>query len=130
MVMVNVCQGFSVITKIFTMVNDCWLAVILSAGFWLVKITNLLNKRNFLFDSNVDWKKKIARKLHHSCDSHSLNGDPPLFMQNKCLYIISSFQRKKRDSNKGVFLWNLWNFQEQWWLLLKTCNIIMQYKIT
>ena len=63
MVMVNVCQDFSVITKIFTMVNDCWLAVILSAGFWLVKITNLLNKRNILFDSNVDWKKKNCQKI-------------------------------------------------------------------
>ena len=35
-----------------------------------------------------------------SCDSHSLNGDPPLFMQNKCLYIISSFQRKKETPTK------------------------------
>ena len=38
-------------------------------------------------------------------------------------FIIS---RKKRGSNTGLFLWNLWKFQEQWWLLLKTCNIIMQ----
>ena len=31
--------------------------------------------------------------------------------------------RKKRDYNAGVFLCNSWNCQEQWWLLLKTCNI-------
>ena len=31
--------------------------------------------------------------------------------------------RKKRDSNTDVFLWNLLNFQEQWWLLLKTYKI-------
>ena len=36
--------------------------------------------------------------------------------------------RKKRDSNTGVFLWNLWNFQEQWWLLLKTRNIVLHNK--
>ena len=30
---------------------------------------------------------------------------------------------RKRDSNSGVFKWNLWNFQKQWWLPLKTCNI-------
>ena len=33
--------------------------------------------------------------------------------------------KEKGDSNTGVFLWNLWNFQEQKWLLLKTRNIIM-----
>ena len=33
------------------------------------------------------------------------------------------FFKEKRDSNTGVFQWNLWNFQEQWWLLLKTRNI-------
>ena len=27
--------------------------------------------------------------------------------------------RKKTDSKTGVFLRNLWNFQEQWWLLWK-----------
>ena len=43
-------------------------------------------------------------------------------MQNKCLYQLYNFiiLRKKRDSNTGVFLWNLWNFHKQWWLLLKT----------
>ena len=30
--------------------------------------------------------------------------------------------REKRDSNTGVFLWNLRNFQEWWWLILKTRN--------
>ena len=36
---------------------------------------------------------------------------------------------KKRDSSTDVFLWNYWNFQEQWWLLLKTtfCYIIKKY---
>ena len=29
------------------------------------------------------------------------------------------------DSNTGVFLWNLTNILEQWWLLLKTHNIVM-----
>ena len=120
--MVTVRQGFSVVTKVFTMASDCWTVVILSAGFWLVKITCLLSKKKILFASNVDWKKNtFASKLHHSHNSHSLNGDPLLSMQNKCLYIISSFQGKKRDSNTVVFLWNLWKFQEQWWLLC-ICN--------
>ena len=34
--------------------------------------------------------------------------------------------RNKRDSNTGVFLWNLRNFPEQWWLLLKTRNILLR----
>ena len=34
--------------------------------------------------------------------------------------------RKKTDSKTGVFLRNLWNFQEQWWLLLKTRNILLR----
>ena len=25
----------------------------------------------------------------------------------------------------GLFLWNLWNSQEQWWLLLKICNMLL-----
>ena len=29
----------------------------------------------------------------------------------------------KRDSNTDIFLWNLLNIQDQWWLLLKTRNI-------
>ena len=36
--------------------------------------------------------------------------------------------RKKRDSKAGVFLWNLWNFPEQWCLLLKTRNILRNEK--
>ena len=34
--------------------------------------------------------------------------------------------KEKRDSNTGVFLWNLWNFPKQWWLLLKTRNILLR----
>ena len=33
--------------------------------------------------------------------------------------------REKRDSNTGIFMWNLWNFQGQWFLLLKTCNLLL-----
>ena len=32
--------------------------------------------------------------------------------------------REKRDSNTSVFLWNLGNFQERSWLILKTRNIL------
>ena len=34
--------------------------------------------------------------------------------------------RKNIGFNTGVFLWNLWNFPEQWWLLLKTRNILLR----
>ena len=42
-------------------------------------------------------------------------------MQNKCLPIIYHI-KEKRDSNTGLFLWNLWNVQEQWSLLLLLPN--------
>ena len=61
--MVTVRQGFSVVTKVFTVVNDRWPAAVLSAGFWLVKITNLLSKKNISFASNIDWKKKNIRNF-------------------------------------------------------------------
>ena len=32
--------------------------------------------------------------------------------------------RERRDSDTSVFVWNLWNFQGKWWLLLKTPNIL------
>ena len=45
--------------------NGQRLTIILSAGFWLVKITNLLSKQNIAFASNVDWKKKFTSELHY-----------------------------------------------------------------
>ena len=36
--------------------------------------------------------------------------------------------RKKGDPNTGIFQWNLGNFQEQWWLFLKTCSILLRNK--
>ena len=65
--MVTVRQGFSVVTKVFTVVNDRWPAAVLSAGFWLVKITNLLSKKNISFASNIDWKKKHSQ-FHLTCN--------------------------------------------------------------
>ena len=37
--------------------------------------------------------------------------------------------KKKRDSNTSVFLWNLWNYPEQWWLFLKARNILRNEKL-
>ena len=51
----------------------------------------------------------------------------PIHPEQMSLYYFIIL-RKKRDSNIGAFLWNLWNFQEQWWLLLKTCNILLRNK--
>ena len=45
--------------------NGQWLTIILSAGFWLVKITNLLSKEITVFASNVDWNKKFTSELHY-----------------------------------------------------------------
>ena len=98
--------------------------IILSAGFWLVKITNLLCKQNISFAWNVDWKKNIRQRIA-SLAWHTFAEWRSTFIHSEQMslynFIIS---RKKRDSNIGIFLWNLWNFQEQWWLLLKTRNII------
>ena len=82
-------------------------------AFWLVKITNLLSKQNISFPSNVDWKKKtFVSELHHLCNSHLLNGDPPLFMLNKYLYIISLFQGKKETPTLKCVRQN--SYQDLW----------------
>ena len=100
---------------------------LLAGGYFkrlLVKITNLLSKKNISFISNVDWKKKIhqqissfARLTFAEWRSTFIDAEQMSFDD----FIIS---RVKKDSNTVVFLWNLWNFQEQWWFLLKTRNII------
>ena len=63
-------------------------------------------KFNLLLLFLILWEKKFGR----SATCHE--GQMSLYN-----FIIL---RKKRNSNTGVFLWNLWNFQEQCWLLLKT----------
>ena len=46
------------------------------------------------------------------------------------IYLCNFIILRKKDSNAGVFLWSMWNFQEQWWLLLKTRNILLRNKKT
>ena len=63
-----------------------------------------------MFVTSIDEEKISAKvRLIHA---------EQMFLRN---FIIL---RKRRDSNTGVFLWNLWNFQGQWWLLLKAPNIL------
>ena len=111
----------------------------LFATLWLVKITNLLlSKQNILFASNVDWKNTFTSKLHHLYDSHSLNGDPPLFMQNKCLHLSLSFQGKKETPtqvfSRGIF--EIFRFVKQTHLsgsfafwLVKITNLLSKQNI-
>ena len=67
-----------------------------------------------VYDVNL-WKENFGRSMACSCRTNDFKGK-------------NHFKEKKRDSNTGVFLWNLWNFPEQWWLLLKTRNILLRNK--
>ena len=70
---------------------------------------SVLHNRSIVF---LKWlwrqsmRKKFGRSTAYSCRT----------AEQMSLYHLNIL-REKRDSNTGVFLWNFWNFQEQWWLL-------------
>ena len=113
-----------------------------SECLWLVYIDMFVVKWMFFFNVLINHFPKIHRSvpckitidLLYFRDVYDVN----LWEKNLAeVRLISAEQmslynfiilRKKRDSNTVVFLWNLWNFQEQWWLLLKTHNILLHNK--
>ena len=69
---------------------------------WLLisKNNKFLSKKNISFASNVDWKKNIRQRIASFTQLTSAEWRSLLFMQSKCLYIISSFQEKKETPTK------------------------------
>ena len=82
--------------------------------------------RNFL--CKIYWSIVFLRRLwHQSMRKIFLTEIRLIHAEQMSLYNFIILRKKqwsenflKRYSNTGVFMWNSWNFQEQWWLLLKT----------
>ena len=55
----------------------------------------------------------------------SFNGKSTAYSCRTNVFIYFRYFMEKRDFKTGVFLWNLWNFQGEWWWLLKTPNILL-----
>ena len=78
--------------------------------------------------------RKITKDLLYFWDIHDINlweknsAEVQLIHAKQMLLYNFIISRKKRDSKTSVFLWNLWNFQKQWWLLLKTSNTLCNEK--
>ena len=77
-----------------------------------------------VYDINL-WEKNFDRNTAYSCRANEMSLCNFIILRKK--QWSESFL--KRDSNTGVFMWNLWNFQEQWWLLLKTQSMWLHNKI-
>ena len=101
----------------------------------------VLWKKWFFFNVFINHIPKIHRNVLHKIidllyfwDNYDINlwekipAEVRLIHAEQMALYNFLILKKERDFNTGIFLWKLWNFQEQWWLLLKTSNTLLHNK--